>query len=497
MSFELRDYQSVLVEKAEVVLRRDERPLVEAATGAGKTVILAELARRALARGERVVAIAHREEIIAQIVGSLRRHLGPRVRIEAVIAGARSRYVSPVTVAMVPTISRRLDRISPLRRCTLLADEAHHCGANTWRATIDALAPHRMVGFTATPLLPNGKGLGRIGIFDELIRGPKPEFLFSIGALCSFRMFAAPKRIDTKGMKKRAGDFLVAEMEKKVVEINGEIVRDWLRFNPGRARTIFVGVSVPHSNQVAAMFRQHGITAAAVDGKTQKAERARIFAAFRSGELEVLCACAVIDEGLDVPEATVLQLARPIASLRLYRQLLGRVLRPSPGKAEALIVDHTDTWERLPPPNRAIDWRLDDELQLPEEQRQPVLLEGGEIFDREPPAPPPELEVVGNGLELREITPELVRSSRPQDVRAMLNAQATAEAREALAGIRAPASLRPWIARMGLLSDETVELLGEALGMPRNWTDGQLFLNGLQTVGQRLALTKHVQATWR
>ena len=77
-----------------------------------------------------------------------------------------------------------------------------------------------------------------------------------------------------------------------------------------------------------------------MDGTTPAPERDRIFADFRSGAITVLCACAVVDEGLDVPEATCLQLLRPTRSLRLYRQLIGRVLRPAEGKEEAIIIDH-------------------------------------------------------------------------------------------------------------------------------------------------------------
>ncbi|MFO0000674.1 MAG: DEAD/DEAH box helicase, partial [bacterium] len=162
------------------------------------------------------------------------------------------------------------------------------------------------------------------------------------GKLCRYRLFAAPHRISSKGVKRRSGEFISSEVEGRVVEINGYIVRSWLAANPQRLPTICVAVSVTHAHEVAELYRAAGISAEAVDGKTPKEERRRIFERFRQGRLTVLVACAVVDEGLDVPEATVLQVLRLIGSLRLWRQLIGRVLRPADGKEHAIILDHTD-----------------------------------------------------------------------------------------------------------------------------------------------------------
>jgi superfamily II DNA or RNA helicase len=294
-------------------------------------------------------------------------------------------------------------------------------------------------------------------------------------------------------MRKRGGDFATADMEKRVVEINGDIVRDWRRFNPQSARTICVGVSVEHAHTVAALFRAEGIAAEAVDGKTPKPQRAAIFNRFRNGDTVVLCACAVVDEGLDVPEATVLQITRPTASLRLWLQLLGRVLRPAPGKAEALIIDHTDNWRRLPAPHRTIDWQLNQKEQKPRSAKQAVLDPDTLEVTTTDPVP---TEVESNGLALVEITPELLAMTGPQRARKLINDRCCGEIAEVVAGKRRSDTLKPWLKRVEVLEDDTVRALGSALGMPPGWADGQLMLNGFQSPGQRLAKTKQLQISW-
>ena len=215
--FELRPYQLKLASEGDSAMLEGCRPCLVAPTGAGKTVILAELAMRALDRGEQVVVICHREEILGQIVVSLQRHLGHAVVIAKVLAGSRPRLDRRVVVGMVPTMCRRLPALQQLKGCTLLADECHHAPSPTWRNVIEAMAPARMAGLTATPVRPDNKGLGDEGVFDLLINGPEAAELMSAGKLCRYRLYAAPHRMDSDGMHRRRGQFITAEMDNEIV----------------------------------------------------------------------------------------------------------------------------------------------------------------------------------------------------------------------------------------------------------------------------------------
>ena len=478
-----------------------EVPCIVAPTGAGKTVLMAETARRSLARGERVVAVCHREEIAEQIVGSMTHHLGRCTFIDVIKSGSRSRMSAPVTVGMVPTMARRLERLGPLRGATLLMDECHHAGSASWSDVTEAITPGRRCGFTATPIRPNGQGLGDDGGFTRLHVGPHPAELMAMGHLCRYRMFAAEIEVAGKGLSRRSGgDYKTRELEAAVNKagINGEIVRDWLRYNPQRLRTIAVGVSVDHCHAMAELYRASGIAAEVVDGSIRnKGIRKAIFQRFREGVTTILCAFAVVDEGLDVPEATVLQLTRPTYSIRLYRQLCGRVLRTAPGKTTAIIIDHTDNWKRLPPPDYPIEWELYMKRVEPKPGSTQINPD-----NREVEITTDQLSIADgggndgvweNGIELVEITSSMLFNSRPHIARRLLNDRLASELASVGSGGRQAASLRPWLQRTQVLSDDLIHCLGTALNMPPGWASGQVMLNMMQSQQQVTAATKRLQ----
>ncbi|NQV11047.1 MAG: DEAD/DEAH box helicase [Cyanobacteria bacterium] len=384
VGFTLRPYQQTLIEQTCAALKARQSPLVVLPTGAGKTAMIAELVRLNRSTGRQSTVICHRREIALQIASAVTRHTGEAP--EMVTAGSRPDWSAPVHVAMVPTLTRRLDRLHP--GGMLLADESHHLGSSSWQKVREALAPELLVGFTATPIRPDGRGLGGAG-FDVLLEGPSTRWLMDQGFLCPYELFAAPAQIDTTGLRTVRGDYDVQGLQQRVVGIAGDVVSTWLKLNKPRLPTICVGVTVEHAKELAAAFQWAGISAAAVDGKTPTAERDRAFSAFRAGQIKVLCSCAVLDEGLDVPEAGCLQLVRPTKSLRLLRQLQGRVLRPSPGKERALLIDHGPSWSELPMPCEEIAWSLDQGHQARPKGSPTVVAkqEGGriEIVTRQDP----------------------------------------------------------------------------------------------------------------
>jgi hypothetical protein len=498
--FTLRPDQVPLCDAAEESMLAGEVPCIVAPTGAGKTVLMAETARRALARGERVVAVCHREEIAEQIVGSLTHHLGRRTFIDVIRSGSRSRMTAPVTVGMVPTMARRLERLGPLRGATLLMDECHHAGSNSWSDVIEAITPLRRCGFTATPIRPDGQGLGDQGGFTRLHVGPHPAELMAMGHLCRYQMFAAEVEVAGRKLSRRSGgDYKTRDLEaaKSAACINGEIVRDWLRYNPQRLRTIAVGVSVDDCHAMAQRYQASGIAAEVVDGKTPKGIRKAIFQRFREGVTTILCACAVVDEGLDVPEATVLQVTRATHSIRLWRQLCGRVLRTAPGKDLAIIIDHTDNWKRLPLPDYPIKWELfmkrvelkNGSTQINPDSREVEITADQLLIADNAPGD----GVWENGVELVEVTAEMLFNSRPHIARQLLNDRLASELASVGSSGRQAALLRPWLERTQVLSADLIHHLGTALNMPPGWASGQVMLNMMQSQQQVTAATKRLQ----
>jgi DNA repair protein RadD len=358
-AFTLRDYQVDVVEGMEAAFHQGLRPCAVSPTGSGKTVMIAELVRRLKpSRRKPVVVMCHRLEILDQLQSALQRHLGKKV--ERIEAGGTPVEGLPMYVGMVPTMRRRMTWLERhLEGAVVIGDEAHHMGSSSWQAVRDVMQPRLVGGFTATPIRPDGFGLSTED-WDQLVLGPEPKALIESGALVPYRMFASRNSINTAGMRSRAGDYEMDEMARRARMLSGSIVGDWKRYNPDAASTISVGVTVEHAEEIARIYRAAGVNAACVTGSSSRDFREDSFAAFRSGDLQVLVSCALVDEGLDVPSATCLQLLRPTQSLRLYRQLIGRVMRPHEGKSHAVILDHTDNWRRLPLPDESVTWQLDE-----------------------------------------------------------------------------------------------------------------------------------------
>jgi superfamily II DNA or RNA helicase len=118
--------------------------------------------------------------------------------------------------------------------------------------------------------------------------------------------------------------------------------------------------SIQHSKHICAQFRFHGIAAEHLDCFSTPEERKEILDRLRDGSTRVVCNCAVLAEGFDLPALDCMILARPTKSLIRYLQMAGRVLRPDEGKTSALVLDHSDTVINLGFPTDDLPLMLDD-----------------------------------------------------------------------------------------------------------------------------------------
>lgn len=460
---DLRDYQTSACDSAEVFSDQGEQTVVVAPTGSGKTVILAENARRSLEKGRKVIIGCHREEILGQIASSIYRHLGQQPQI---ISRDATGPLSDVTVAMIPTLRLRPKWTELLQGRDYLLDECHHHISPSYQKLKEQLQPASMIGYTATPITPSGDGLGRAG-FTKMVRGPEPRWLMDNGFLCDYDMYGG-REINVKDIPIVAGEYKTSVMEERVLPVNGDVVRDWKKYNPNGYTTICVGISVEHSIELARLYNEAGISAAAVDGSTPRTQRKQIFSDFRAGRITVLCACAVVDEGLDVPEATCLQLVRGIRSLRLYRQLIGRVLRPADGKDKAIIIDHGGSWRYLQAPDAVIDWSLDDRLRRPKKDipsDREREYSTGRIFQA--------VRVAEGRDDLF-----LIRASTPQELaRERVQRSFKKAVRLYEKGILPSSAMRTQMRMAKYLDEQQLSTLSEICNLPPEWMENQLWLN--------------------
>lgn len=308
-------------------LARRMAVLLVSPTGSGKTVMFAYLTSALVASGKRVVLLAHREELLAQISATLRLF---DVVHGLIGSGAIYNRGFLAHVAGVMSLVRRLDAVDVPDY--VIVDEAHHGAEGSswhqcieyWRSRNPALV---VIGVTATPERLDGAGLG--ATFEEIVIGPDTAAHIDAGWLSPFRLFGPPEPIDMTGLRRRYGEVDKAEVEARVdkPKITGNVIAHYQRYCDHQPIVPFC-VSIKHAEHVAEEFAAAGYKAATIDGRMDKKTRRERVRDFGTGRLEVLTSCDLISEGFDVPGIVAVANLRYTESLALALQQWGRALRP-------------------------------------------------------------------------------------------------------------------------------------------------------------------------
>jgi DNA repair protein RadD len=354
---ELRPYQhDVIAECERVVAAGQRRILLVAPTGSGKTIIAGKIIKNTVEQGKRVLIFAHRREIVGQTSDKL---LAENVEHGIVQAGFPLDLDLPVQVATIQTLVARTrsQRLELPAADLLMVDEAHHAPAQTYKTAIDAYPEAVLIGLTATPCRGDGRGLG--GIFDVIVECPQVAELTAAGHLVPAVIYAPAERLDLRGVRVEKGDYAEGQLAARVDrdDLVGDIVTHWHRHAEQR-RTVVFAVNVAHSMHIAREFEKAGIRAEHVDGSTPKHERDAVLARLASGETQVVCNCMILTERFDLPVMGCIVLARPTRKMGLYRQMIGRALRPAEGKANAIVLDHSGAVFAHGFPDDPVEWTL-------------------------------------------------------------------------------------------------------------------------------------------
>ncbi|WP_392476309.1 DEAD/DEAH box helicase [Nostoc sp. C110] len=349
----LRDYQEICKAKIEANWRKgSHKQLAVMPTGAGKTVLFAALASEFTRKNQGVLVVAHREELIIQAAEKLAAATGI---IPGIIkAGYKPNVDAPIQVGSIQTLARR--QKYPEANLIII-DEAHHAASNSYRQLIAQYPDAQILGVTATPQRIDGYGFE--DLFEKLVVGATTGQLIAEGHLCKFKMIGGFAKLGLFTPKGR--DFTIKELERAATKIKPEdVVKCWQDYCFGK-KTVVFAVNVSHSQAIAEQFQKNGIAAEHLDGETPTGERKAILERFRTGSTQIISNCGILTEGFDCPDIDVVQCARPTTSISLWLQMLGRALRPAPGKEYAILVDQTDNWYRLGTPDQHRHWSLKPE----------------------------------------------------------------------------------------------------------------------------------------
>ena len=318
------------------------RQMVQAPTGSGKTKIAAALAESAIRKGNRVGFLVPRISLIDQTATSF---YAEGLTDIGVVQGDHPAYnpYAQLQICSVDTLLRRYkngDTYPNLQ--VVIIDEAHEQRQFIWR-WMKARPNTTFIGLSATPWT---KGLGLPDRWNNLIIAETTQGLIDLGILSDFKVFA-PSKPDLDGLKTIAGDYHRRELGKRVVapKLIANIVSTYKTHGENRPAIGFA-VDRIHAKTMQEEFIANGIPSGYIDAHTEMDEREDIRKQFHNGELQVVWSVGCLTTGIDWDVRCII-LARPTKSESLFVQMIGRGLRTAEGKDHCLILDHSDTHERL------------------------------------------------------------------------------------------------------------------------------------------------------
>jgi superfamily II DNA or RNA helicase len=346
-----------------------QRPAVVAPTGAGKTVMFAHLIHDHLQRNaratldpalrfaSRALVLVHRDELADQAIDKIRQ-IAPDLNVGKVKA-EDNEVDADVVVASVQTLSRtgRLDLLQDPDYAPIglvVVDECHHAVAPSWQSLMyelgcftNMLVGPRVVGFSATLARSDEVGLG--SVWQEVAYAISLTRLIRRGHLADVRgVQVKVDDLDLSGVRKSGGDYQTGALGTAIEESDtpAVITAAYLEHAKDRQGVVFAP-TVYTAELITEALNAGGLPAATITGATPRDDRRRIYEDYRTGRTQLLVNCMVLTEGFDAPWASCAVIARPTQSAPLYTQMVGRVLRPWPGKRDALVLDVVGVSGRL------------------------------------------------------------------------------------------------------------------------------------------------------
>lgn len=337
-------------------------PILVLPTGAGKSVVIAELVRLLFdtwpESHPRTVVLVPSKELAEQNADKLMRILPSHIRVGYYSASlGRKQPDADVIVATIGSIAKNAHLLGNIR-CVVI-DECHLVnpdGAGQYRQFLAELANYcafRVVGFTATPFRGNGVWLtdGDDPLFTGIAHETPVSELLQAGYLSPLirPIDAIQSRIDTSGIGTTSGDYNIGQLSDRVSDYLPAAADEACALAAGRQKWIAFLPTVANAESFAELLNQRGIPTLVVCGDTPKKEREQRIASFRRGEVRCLVTVLALATGFDVPDVDCIIWLRPTQSPVLYVQGAGRGLRIAEGKQNCLWIDFSDTTERLGP----------------------------------------------------------------------------------------------------------------------------------------------------
>ena len=291
-TLELKEHQIAALKSLEEMRSNSETiALLYHATGTGKTVTAVMDAKRC---GGRTLFLAHTPELVNQATETFRK-LWPSVTVGRYMESMKQPNAH-VVCGSVQSVALHLDSFKDNAFHYLIVDEAHHAAADTYQKVLSYFKPAFTLGLTATPERADDKSI--LEIFKNTAHKLDIQTAVEIGELVPVRCIRIHTNIDLSKVRFNSVQYNIRDLESKIYvpERNRLIVDTWLRYVRDK-RTVVFCASVKHAEQIAGLFREAGIQAVSVSGGMKQSERKEFQDKFVSREIQVLCACDLLNEG--------------------------------------------------------------------------------------------------------------------------------------------------------------------------------------------------------
>jgi superfamily II DNA or RNA helicase len=338
---ELRPHQEeALAALDQMRAERKTIALLTHAQGAGKTVTAIMDARRL---GGRTLFVVHTKDLVLQARERFL-ELWPEVTTGLFLDDVRDIDEHNI-VGTVQSLSKNLERFAPHAFAYVIIDEAHHATADSYQRLLRYFQPKFTLGLTATPERADGESA--LEVFRDAAHRLDLREAIEQGELVPIRCVRVQTNVDLSRVRFNQVQYNRRDIEESVmVPGRDRLIVDTYRDHVlGRKAVVFC-VNVRHGEELAERFRSHDIPARSVSGRTPTEQRRQYLEQFATGDLKVLCACDLLNEGWDCPDVEVLLMARPTLSKVIYLQQLGRGTRKAPSKECLVVFDFVDNATR-------------------------------------------------------------------------------------------------------------------------------------------------------
>ncbi|WP_312072036.1 DEAD/DEAH box helicase [Anaerotignum propionicum] len=325
-----------------------QKTLLVLPTGCGKTIVFAKVAEECVRKGDRVLIMAHRGELLNQAADKIAKATGlgcATEKAEETCLGSWFR----IAVGSVQSLQRpkRLEKFSPEYFDTIIIDEAHHSLSDGYQRVFEHFSDARVLGVTATPDRGDMKNLGQV--FESLAYEYTLPKAIKGGFLSPIKALTIPLKLDLTGVGTQSGDYKVGDIGTALDPYLYQIADEMSKYCMDRKTVVFLPL-IRTSQKFRDILNEKGFCAAEVNGEST--DREQVLADFENDKYNVLCNSMLLSEGWDCPSVDCIVVLRPTKVRSLYSQMVGRGTRLCEGKDHLLLLDflwHTEKHELCQP----------------------------------------------------------------------------------------------------------------------------------------------------